>query len=295
MRRIHLYLFIILGVIAACKPAETSINSEVDRLSKELELQPSVEKANEFLNAVEAVANANPNQPEVLRPYLMKAVEVAEKNELYSQIPSFLLPLLRQNLTEQKRLALLPTLSKSLSHINKNHAAYVVYLAMKEMGKDSGQAIPDSVNIENYMTSLFEDVLVNPDETGINRSAAMKFVDASEALALSLPDYPKVPEYLYKSGEIARSIRTLPKAMNLYDWILTSYPNHEDAPKVLFIKGFLLEHEFNNQEEAKLIYEKFVADYPNHEMAESAKFLLKNIGKSEEEILKEIIPQKEVN
>lgn len=137
---------------------------------------------------------------------------------------------------------------------------------------------------------MFDAILVDVDETGVNRNASMRYVDASEAIALAVPDDKKVPEYLYKSAEIARSIRTLPKAMSLYDWIIDQYPNYVDIPKVLFIKAYLIEYEYGDIEEARKLYEAFLKKYPSHEFAKSAEFLLKNLGKSEEEILKEIVP-----
>jgi TolA-binding protein len=82
------------------------------------------------------------------------------------------------------------------------------------------------------------------------------------------------------------------KAMSLYDWILDKYPNHEKSPTVMFIKGFILEQEFKQEDQARKLYEDFLKKYPNHEMASSAKFLLDNMGKSDEEILKGIEAKK---
>ena len=147
----------------------------------------------------------------------------------------------------------------------------------------------------NYVQYLFDQILIDPDEFGINKSAALQFVDASEALALVSPDNEFVPDFLYKAAEIARSMRTLPKAMSLYDWILEDYPEHEKAPTIMFIKGFIMEQDFKKVEEAKKLYSQFLEKYPNHQMAESAKFLLDNLGKSDEEILQTIETKKESN
>ena len=47
-----------------------------------------------------------------------------------------------------------------------------------------------------------------------------------------------------------------------------------------------MKQDFKKIDEAKAIYTEFVTKYPNHQMASSAQFLLDNMGKSEEEILK---------
>ena len=66
------------------------------------------------------------------------------------------------------------------------------------------------------------------------------------------------------------------------------FPDHERAPTVLFIKGFMLEQEFRQTDEARAIYEEFLIKYPDDQMANSAKFLLENLGKSDEEILQSL-------
>ena len=58
------------------------------------------------------------------------------------------------------------------------------------------------------------------------------------------------------------------------------------------LKGFALDSEFKQKEEAKKIYEQFLTEFPNDSLAKDVRFLLKNIGKSDEELLKEIEKKK---
>ena len=46
--------------------------------------------------------------------------------------------------------------------------------------------------------------------------------------------------------------------------------------------------EIGDLEKAKKSYEEFIAKYPKDQMTESAKFSVKNLGKSADEILQEI-------
>jgi len=89
--------------------------------------------------------------------------------------------------------------------------------------------------------------------------------------------YPK----LLKSG----SNRQFKKALELYEWVYNKYPNHEKAGTALFMQAFTLDNELNQKGKAKAIYEAFVAKYPDNGFADSAKFLLENLGKSDEEII----------
>ena len=143
-----------------------------------------------------------------------------------------------------------------------------------------------------YIDTIFEQVFRNPDQFGLNRSAALQFVDVAEAQALSDPCNPKSPDYLYRAGEIARSIRTLPKALGIYDWILEEYPDFIKTPTVYFLKGFILENNVEDKDGARQMYRQFIDKYPDHEMADGARFLLENLDKSDEQIL-EILEEKQ--
>ena len=99
--------------------------------------------------------------------------------------------------------------------LNKTHAASVIYSNYKE--KNPSAAKDDNLerlltdlsqSPTRYIDTIFEQVFRNPDQFGLNRSAALQFVDVAEAQALSDPCNPISPDYLYRAGEIARSIRT---------------------------------------------------------------------------------------
>jgi tetratricopeptide (TPR) repeat protein len=120
-------------------------------------------------------------------------------------------------------------------------------------------------NVENSKTlmTLYETyVKNNPGQTDINAG------------------------YLFRSAEVARSIRSFEKAIMLYDDIITNYPTTEKSAQALFLKAFTLDNELKKFDEAKIIYESFLQKYPNDEFADDTQFLLNNLGKSEEEIIK---------
>ena len=120
------------------------------------------------------------------------------------------------------------------------------------------------------------------EEGQLNRQAARNYVDVCEAYALTHPNDPKSADYLHKAAETARAIRTIPKALALYDWILEKYPNHDKAPQALFLKAFTYDNNLNDVENARENYEAFLAKYPEDDFADDTKFLLENLGKTDE-------------
>ena len=124
-------------------------------------------------------------------------------------------------------------------------------------------------------------------ETGrLDLKKANKYITYSEIYALMQPNEKVVPELLQKAGEVARSIRAYPKSIEIYDWILDKYGKTKFASQALFMKAFTFDNELNDKKKAKAYYEEFLQKYPNDSFADDTKFLLENIGKTNEDIIK---------
>lgn len=300
---IHVILLIslMLATIGCQNDAKQSI-SAVDRLYQEYELQPNADRAEVYLDSLESFLRVNIDNTELIQPHLEKGVKLSMAQGMLSRTSNYILPLLRLYPNLNDRKGYLSKLGDIMYALRKRHASSIVYSELlkahpgdAELKKKEG--LLDSLSLANddYVQYLFDQILVNPDELGVNKAASLKYVDAVEALALVSPNDDRVPANLYTAAEVARSMRTFPKAMSLYDWLIDTYPKHDKTPNALFIKGFILEQDYNRPDEAKEIYTRFVTDFPDHDMVESAKFLLKNLGKSDQEILQEIEKAKQNN
>ena len=286
---------IVLLLILGCQQGPKSDVSEVEQLYENYELDPTLQSAELYLDSVHAFIGRNIGDIEKIKPHLTRGVEVSKAQGLLSRTPGFILPLLRLYPDQQDRKTRLIELGEVMYALRKRHASSIIFkeLFRKYPGDPalSGKStLIDSIaQVESdYVNYLFQQILINPDQYGVNKAASLKYVDGVEALALVSPELEDVPGHLYRGAEVARSLRTFPKAMSLYDWLIEAYPDHEKAPTALFIKGFILEQDYSRSEQAREIYTEFLEKYPNHEMAESAQFLLNNLGKSDEEILESI-------
>ncbi|MEO1261553.1 MAG: tetratricopeptide repeat protein [Bacteroidota bacterium] len=94
-------------------------------------------------------------------------------------------------------------------------------------------------------------------------------------------------DYLLRAGEMAALVEQYGKSLGYYEQILTEYPNSEKVATALFMKGYTLDDKLKKLDDAKAVYEEFLAKYPEDEFADDTKFLLENLGKSEEEIIKQ--------
>lgn len=93
--------------------------------------------------------------------------------------------------------------------------------------------------------------------------------------------------YLSKAGEIAGILHQYDQAIAIFDKIQKNYPDSKAAASAMFMKAFTLDNELKKLDEAKAAYEAFIQKYPNDAFTDDAQYLLKNLGKSPEELIKE--------
>ncbi len=128
--------------------------------------------------------------------------------------------------------------------------------------------------------------MFNDSTFRLNEPRARLYIDACEAAVKAEPALAKAPEFLHHAAETARTLRDIPKAIELYDWITVTYPAHPRAATSLFLKAFTYDNDLKDFDKAGEYYKEYLSKYPNDEFSESAKFLLDNLGKSEEELKK---------
>lgn len=116
---------------------------------------------------------------------------------------------------------------------------------------------------------------------------AEKLVRDSKHYADQFKDNEKTPSYLFRAGEVARSIGNTEEAINIFRRTYTQFPSNGFAVKALFMEASTFEDDLQQKEKAKKAYQKVIDQYPEDELAEQARQLLKVIDKSPEELIKE--------
>lgn len=122
--------------------------------------------------------------------------------------------------------------------------------------------------------------------TELDLSTANSLITLYSDYAKNNPDDPKTPEYLFKAGRIATTLRQGKQAVDYFQRAY-SYPNFEKAPDALFLQGFVYESVMNDTTNAKRVYEEVMAKYPDTQFAQDAKASIDNLGKTPEELIRE--------
>jgi tetratricopeptide (TPR) repeat protein len=175
---------------------------------------------------------------------------------------------------------------------------YINFAQSLKMGSDLVGLDKYTVDIpkdEPSMEAKITEIQTNLTDSSTGRLDLIKvneFVDAIEYFVIANPNNSESPKYLKIAAEVVNSIKVYPRAIQFYDWILSSFPNSKEAPQALFMKGFTLDDGMNNKKAAKPVYEEFLSKYPNNDFADDTKFLLENINKSDEEIIKQFDSKK---
>lgn len=298
MNKIIPFLFITALLCLQCKTDTAPVNVLADLESK-LATEPSPANANNVVNEINKMIATEENEASK-KSLISKGLEISKKHNLTSKTASFITMGLRTKSDVAGKKESLIELASLMEANKKTKTSSVLYQAIADLYPDDTRSPSYAAkakestggDVHTYLLKTAETIFDNPDEYGINRKNSSEYVNACEAYALSYDD-DRAPDYLYKAAEIARSLRTFPKTLSLYDWIIDSYPNYEKTPTALFLKGFVIENELKNEDLARESYSRFLSSYPKHDLADDVQFLLDNLGKSNEEILDLIEKNKE--
>lgn len=129
--------------------------------------------------------------------------------------------------------------------------------------------------------------LLNDTSMKVNRPMAYKLISKYELFVKTFTDDAQSPDFAFKAADLAQGLGDGKKAVQLYDFILDTYPSYDKYPEALFLKAFVQENILHELGAARDTYNKFMVDYPEHELYDDAEASVKYMGKSTEELIKE--------
>ncbi len=134
--------------------------------------------------------------------------------------------------------------------------------------------------IKKWEAEMHKSMELNNVTAGLAIKSYNDFVKA-------FPDDSLCPDFLFKAGEIATATKQYPQSLMYYKNITDKYPNYKNYTASLYLQGFLLDNYLNDDAKAKVIYEEVIAKYPTTIYADNAKMAIRNLGKSDDELIKE--------
>lgn len=284
-------LFMLLG-LTACQNEQQHAQAEIARQEAIVEKEEDPGAAEQLIQQYLAYTDTYVDDAEANPRYLYRAAALQYRFNNFDAARSTLEEAIGKYYTHEntpQAILLLGSIFKD-KLLNK-FAASILYQSAAE--SIPGLADNEEVAAMNKagfgpVTQRLDLVAGNmyKDSTGrIDLRLANDLINGASVYALISPEAESVPEFLYKAGETARTIQAFGKAIELYDRLLERYPNYEKTPQAMFLKAFTLDNDLRRLEDARAVYEGFLAKYPDDEFADDTKFLLDNLGKSDEEII----------
>lgn len=136
------------------------------------------------------------------------------------------------------------------------------------------------------MDALLQEAVADP--RNIDAEKAATYLAEAERYADVRTGDTSAVYYLFKAAEVATVQRQYAKAVELYGRIENEFSSHPRAPQALFMQAFTYDENLGQLETAREKYQQFIAKYPQHDFADDAQVMLDNLGKSDEEILREL-------
>lgn len=134
-------------------------------------------------------------------------------------------------------------------------------------------------------------------QTEMDIPSAQKAIIAFTDFAFYCNSDSLSPVYLIKTAQVARAINNIPQAKLVLDKCIDDYPAFKNRAAALFLLAQLYDDPgyLNNEEEARKIYQKIIDEYPKSDWASSAKGAIRFIGKTDDEIMRELTKKKKTN
>ncbi len=131
--------------------------------------------------------------------------------------------------------------------------------------------------------ALFSNNSPVPDKTKVT-----EMVELYKKFAAKLPKDSLAPVYLYKAANLLMNSDKNDDAISLLDNIIKDYENFDKIEEAYFLKAFIYDNNIKNINKARTAYSDFLKKYPKSDLADDAQISIDNLGKTPEQIIKEI-------
>lgn len=142
---------------------------------------------------------------------------------------------------------------------------------------------------EKYLQQIdsMEKILYAHPEAGLNKDAAIKTVNVYANLVKDYPNTKLAADYLFKAGEISSSLNNSQEAIAFFKNAYDNYPDFKKSAYCLFLQAFIYENQLHQLGAAEQLYREVIKKFPNEKIAQDAQACIDNLGKTDEELIKE--------
>lgn len=157
-----------------------------------------------------------------------------------------------------------------------------------EAAKKAAERTPEKEAALRERIELLRSKMFNPQNLVADPAIIKSYINSSMAHALLLPKDPESAAVLNQAAENAYYTQQYDRALYLYEWFQTAYPDNPKAPQAMFMRAFIYDNDLEQYETAGRLYQEFIEKHPTDDFADDAEVLLENLGKSPEEMMQSL-------
>lgn len=147
-------------------------------------------------------------------------------------------------------------------------------------------ALNNGGSAQQVRDALMENFAQVSTPTGeIDYAAADQYLDLVEKMAEKFPGDTLVALPLYKAADLLRAEGDDLRVADIYGRIHRDYRAFSKSGEALFMQAFVYDENLKDYDTARKLYEQFLAEYPDHTFADDTEMMIKNLGKSPEEVM----------
>lgn len=132
-----------------------------------------------------------------------------------------------------------------------------------------------------------DNILLNA--TVLNDKVAEQAIVAFYEFSSNCKTDTLAPVFLIKAGQVAQSIRKFTQAQAFFQKCIDDFPKFKGRGAAMFLLAQLYDDAsiLNDESEARTIYHQLIREYPESSFANDAKACIKNLGKTDEQLIEE--------
>lgn len=293
--------FAFILILSACGNKEKiQIQQELVALEKIYEKDKS--NANELIAKLNEHITKFPEDSDANARYMFRAGEIyVEQNDLENAIG-----VLKNGVENFKQEDATPKSLKLLGDLytrtNKLTEAMIVYSQLireypeHPAAKEASTTIPDEEAIKQRMANL-EQMMIDSSQSAIRTGIMRELARTYQQYAIIKPQAEDATDKLLKAAQNYGATGDFKNGTTILKSIIELNPKTDFAKDAMFqiayLYGEMAKYDKAKKEEynsnSKKYYEMLIKDFPNDPLAEQAKLLMNFIGKSDEELLEEVI------
>ncbi|MBK9732346.1 MAG: tetratricopeptide repeat protein [Chitinophagaceae bacterium] len=143
---------------------------------------------------------------------------------------------------------------------------------------------------ESELKANLEMVNQSFNDNKLDTAAIRKAETTIGAFIQKYPQDTMASQYLFELGMLYQKQRKFDQAVNVFDKVYREYPDSKHARNAVFLQGFLYANVLNNYGKANEKYQLYLDKFSaaDAKMTNDVQLELQNMGKSPDELLKEI-------